>query len=175
MKNGKAWTPEAIAKRAETRARNKLAKLNEQKLSVCWMDDDLQPMAMKLSPLERHDLAEKLEKRAEQMRGFSKKPIEKVKTAAANLTPKMKEAVIAYADRFGALYKTEDEKLNLGVSWILEISLSQIEAIANETQRHIKYRDAEGLDDSQLTEKRIGDALEKWKEKTLKSDDDDDD
>jgi hypothetical protein len=175
MKKGEKWTPEEKAKRAANRARKKLEELNRQKLSVSWMDDDLQPMAMQLNPLDRHALAEKLEKRAQQLRGFSQPSVPFVKAASIKIRPKMKDAAIAFAEQFGAKYKTEDEKLDCGIRWVLEISLPRIEELANKTNLHVRYRDAEGFEDSFLSEKLIGDALEKWKSKINQSTEDDDD
>lgn len=86
----------------------------------------------------------------------------------------MKDAAIAFAEQFGAKYETEDEKLDCGVRWILEISLPRIAKLADKTNLHIKYRDAEGFEDSFLSEKLISDALEKWKAKQATDEDDED-
>jgi hypothetical protein len=85
--------------------------------------------------------------------------------ASVNLRPKMKEAIIAFADHFGASYKPEAEKLECGIRWFLEMSLTKIEAIANETNRYINYRKAEGFECSVLSELQIANAISKWKEK----------
>jgi len=181
MNSDEKLTPEEAAKRAaaqakrdETRARNKLAKLEREKQSVCWMDEDLHPVAMKLDPLERYKLADQLEQRAEQLRGFAQKPIPFEKAATVRLRPNVKQAVIAFADRFGAHYKTEDEKLDCGIRWFLEGALPRFEDIVSATSRYAKYREDEGFECSVLSEKLIGDALEKWKAKQSTDEDDED-
>jgi hypothetical protein len=175
MKKGEKWTPEEKTKRTANRERKKIEELNLQKLSVAWMDDDLQPMAMKLNALDRHALAEKLENRAAQLRGFKQPGVAFVKTATVKLRPKMQEIIQTFSECFGAKYKTEDEKLDCGIRWVLEASLPQIEELANKTNLRIKYRDAEGFEDSFLSEKLIGDALEKWKIKINQATEDADD
>ncbi len=164
MKKGDKWTPEERAKRAVNRAHKKQAELDRQKISDAC---DLLPAAMKFDPIERQAIAEKLENQAAQLRDFKQRPIPFEKSATVRLRPKVKQAIIAFADRFGAQCKAEDEKLDCGIRWFLEGALPRFEDIVSATARHAKYRDDEGFEDSVLSEKIIGDAIDNWKAKQV--------
>jgi hypothetical protein len=129
-----------------------------------WMDDDLKPLAEQLHPLERHAAAERLEKRAAQLRGLCQPEIEPVGTIRVRLRPAAKNAVIAFAEHHGCeLGESEAHKIATGAQWILETALTQI-GYMSETARNIAhYRDAEGFEDSVLYEQLTTNALSKWK------------
>jgi hypothetical protein len=82
-----------------------------------------------------------------------------------SLLPSAKKALLEYARVFGCKREDENSRLQLGARWFIESSLTMIEAVEQEANRFVKYRDAENLDDSNYNEQLIGAAFEKWKAK----------
>jgi len=128
------------------------------------MDDDLKPLIKDLDPLERHAAAERLEKKAAQLRGLCQPEIVAVVTTKVHLRPAAKDALIAFAEHHGCeLGESEAHKLATGAQWILETALTQIGHMAETARNFAHYRDAEGFEDSVLCEQLTTDALSKWK------------
>ena len=135
-----------------------------------WMDEALKPQAERLDVLGRHQLAAALEQRAKeferqanQLRELKPPPVEWAVKAEVRLRPNMKRAVLAFAKHHGADDKHEESvKLELGIRWFLEDALPLITLASKHTDKRIRYRELEGLEDSRFTERLIGDALAKY-------------
>jgi hypothetical protein len=138
-----------------------------------WMDEELKLTAEKLNVLERHALADRLERKASQLREMNQPKIDFIQTVSAQLRPKAKEAIILFAEQHGAAKYSEADKLACGTRWFLEIGLSQIKKISETAANFSHYRDAEGIENSVYSEKLIGAALEKWKAEIAEDDEED--
>lgn len=127
-----------------------------------WMDDELKSTAGQLDIVQRHELADRLEKQAAELRGLQQPVIEFVAETRVGLRPNMKRAIIEYVARHGAAGKPEDIQLNWGVRWILQTALTKIGELSDESDRQVRYLRAEDLEPTNYFEKLIGDALETW-------------
>jgi hypothetical protein len=127
-----------------------------------YIDDDLKQTVSKLDVLQRHTLADKLERQAHQLRQMQQPEVLTISTIALDLRPQMKNAICAFAEYYGAKKMEESEKLAAGARWFLESSLPMIQEVSRRTDRFTAYRDAEGLNDSTYTEDLIRDALQNW-------------
>jgi hypothetical protein len=129
-----------------------------------WMDSDIAKEVENLDFNQRLAMAEKLERVTTQLREFKQPPVKLVgNSVPIPLRPKLKEAVILFAEQFGGKDSSEESKVALGIRWVLEIALPKMEELKNATLRHIDYGKAEGLEPSVHFEQQIGDAIEKWK------------
>ena len=59
----------------------------------------------------------------------------------------------------------EEDKLSCATRWVLEEALLDIETLSHRTNNNISYEDAEDVEDSDFTERRIGGALKNWQDK----------
>lgn len=135
-----------------------------------WMDEELKPQAERLDVLGRHELAtaleqraKQLERQAEQLRELKPPPVECAAKIEIFLRPTMKRALLVFAKRFGA-DDSHDEptRLRNGIRWFLEGALPLITMVSAQTDKCIRYRELEGLEDSHFTERLIGDALARY-------------
>ena len=128
-----------------------------------WMADDIKAKAKKLNLNERLAKAEELERVASQLRDFAKPPVEFVCQAKTQLRPKVKEAVILFADFHGGAGKDEDEKISLGIRWVLEAALPKMEELTRAVNLKCRYNLAEDVSSSNHDEDLIAAAIEKYK------------
>ena len=128
-----------------------------------WMDEDLKLQAQWLDTLQRHTLAEKLERHAEQLRELKQPAVKWEAHVEVPLRPNVKRAVLAFAKHHGADAKESEQfRMKVGIQWFLESALPLIVIVSKNAIQQIRYRDAEGLEDSVLSERLIGEALLKY-------------
>lgn len=154
--------------------RKKASKKLARQTGLEWMDEDLREIASKKSIVERYELAETLERHAEQLRGFNNKrpKLEKVFTTLSRESIK---AVVMFSRNHGGDKLETEIQISTGIRWILEAILPQIDSISEATCRQIKYCEAEGLNSENYSEARIRTALEKWAAKIESEKEDEDD
>jgi hypothetical protein len=141
-----------------------------------WMDESLKPIAGKRDVFDRHELADSMERKAAQLRGFKRPEVRTVDSVQVNLRQNEKDAVIKFAEVHGGKIDDERENLSLGIRWVLAAALSDLSLMSKMTSHRVKYRNAEDLCDSDHTENLIKNSLEKWKnELATKSDGETDD
>ncbi len=140
---------------------NKRASKSPKKFPVPeWMDEDLKLQAQWLDPLQRHTLAEKLERQAEQLREMKQTAIKPVVRVEVLLRPHAKRAVLAFAKLHGADDKeNEPARIRLGTEWSLDSALPLFATVSRHLDQWVRYRDAEDLEDSVLNEALIAKAL----------------
>lgn len=135
-----------------------------------WMDKDLKPTAAKLDVCGRHELAAKLERQAEQLRGLNPPP-PKRQTIVVAVTKTMANSLLEYYRRWIGDRredgKWEDEtKMEIGARWFLEGALPLISDVEKTTIRLTRYRNAEGLEHGRLFDDAIRAAFERWRDET---------
>jgi hypothetical protein len=131
-----------------------------------WMDAELKPTASKLDTVQRHALADKLERQASQLRGLAEPSIDFVSKTEVELRPNVQRALLLFSECYGSTERSDEkQKLSDGARWFLETALPMIERISELAQAFAHYRDAEGLEGSVYSERLIGDALERWESK----------
>lgn len=89
------------------------------------------------------------------------------------LTPKMQEALLAYASRRGEPRKKN--KLVMYAGWVFETALMMLPQIERRASAFARYRDAEGLDHWQFTEAEIAKSLAEFEHQFANDAEDDDD
>jgi hypothetical protein len=165
-------TPEQLAELQQLRLRldaNDHRRAEELKQKV----QEATQLALKFGVNERCELAEEFENKAAALRNFLPLPIKIVQTISLEIRPNVKKALLAFHDHHSLENKDQDEKLSDGARWILEQALCDIETISRRTCSFARYRVAEDMEDTNFTEQRIGEALEKWEDKIRAMDDDD--
>ena len=128
-----------------------------------WINDELKPTFEKMTPAERLLRAELMELQAAQLREMKPAPCPCAGRVEVPLLPNMKKALLSFAQSHGARPELDEKsRLETGARWFLENALPFIAVISQETNRRAAYRDAEGLDDTDFTERLIGAALKKY-------------
>lgn len=149
-------------KRKNTKAPTKAQRSLKQTGPV-WMDDGLKLAFEKMSPEERQLRAELMEHQAAQLREMKPAPVKFVCRVGVPLRPKMKEAILAFAQRHGARPEWDEQlKLETGARWFFESALSMVAKISEVADCRSKYWKAEGIEYSDFTERIIGAALKKY-------------
>src|SRR5260370_33758881 len=101
-----------------------------------WMDEDLKLQAQWLDTLQRHMLAEKLERQAEQLRELKQPEVKYEAHVEVLLRPNVKRAVLAFVKHHGADdEESEQVRMKLGIRWFLESALPLITTISKHTNQ----------------------------------------
>jgi hypothetical protein len=128
-----------------------------------WMSDDVAHKAKNMGSLARIEMAEKLERAANELRNFKQPYVKFIGTAHVLLRPNAKKAILYFADIHGANGEdSEQDRLDIGARWFLEEALCLIQKISDLNDVRVLYRNAEDLEDSAHTNTLIGTALERF-------------
>ena len=119
------------------------------------MDEPIAKRAAKMDITERLAMADELERRAAQYRGFQGKHIEPDTSVTIQILPSQKKVCQYWAKMHG----DDSGDVDTGARWILEIACTMIDKICDRNHVFVRYRDAEGILDSHL--------CESWTEQSL--------
>jgi len=134
-----------------------------------WMDADVAKTAKQLDTTERLELAEELERKATQLRGFSDKPLKGTELVSFIIRPKQKEALEFFARQHGE----ETGDVSIGARWVMEVALTMLQKVSDRAKCLDRYLRAEGLEATHLMEAETAKAIAQCKVAFDRVDDDD--